>query len=212
MRNKHFSARFFCATYPTPAKVFGAFALLVSLVGCSTAAGSFASEGPRCDYQGPSGICVQVDRNAKRVNLAALEAAYLQAKREVEERYHFDLTDVPAPVVRVMAVADFAALHPIATRVDGDTGGDHGWTDFRTEDITLTGGAVMRHESFHYLLLKAGYPNRLNAVHDHPAFDEYRDGIWLPKLANQPSPEQAAQHSQAATSALLPATPVAARP
>lgn len=201
MRKTKLSAQFFCATYPTHAKVFGAFALLAMLSSCSTAAEHVSSQAPRCDYEGPSGICIRIDANAKRVNPVAIEAAYLQAKREVEVRYHFDLLDVPAPVVHVMAVADFAQLHPIGTRLDGDTGGDHGWTDFRTQDITLTGGAVMRHESFHYLLLKAGYPNALNSVHDHAAFDEYRDGIWLPKRAGQSSPELPAQSATAAAPA-----------
>lgn len=211
MRNSNFLAQFFCAAYPTPAKVFGAFALL-ALSACTTAAEHLASQDRHCDYQGPSGICVRIDADAKRVNPAALEAAYLQAKREVEIRYQLDLLDVPGPIVHVMAVPDFAQLHPIGTRMDGDTGGDHGWTDFNSQEISLTGGAVMRHESFHYLLLKAGYPNQLNAMHDHPAFDEYRDGTWLPKRASQRSPAEAAQNSQAATSSsLLPPTPAAAR-
>lgn len=176
------------------------------LSGCTTAAGALAAQEQRCDYEGPSGICIQIDRNAKRVNPAALEAAYLQAKREVEIHYQLDLVDVPGPVVRVMAFGDFNVLHPTTTRLDGDTGGDHGWTDFRSEQIVITGGAVMRHESFHYLLLKAGYPNRLNAVHDHPAFDEYRDGQWLPRRASDPIPTTATQNSQAEPSSLSPST------
>lgn len=206
MRKSKLWAQFFCAAYPTPAKVFGAFALLTVVGGCSTAADHLASQGQHCDYQGPSGICIRIDGDAKQVRPAAIEAAYLQAKREVEVRYQLDLLDVPAPVVHVMAVANFAQLHPIGTRVDGDTGGDHGWTDFRTQEITLTGGAVMRHESFHYLLLKAGYPNALNAVHDHAAFDEYRDGIWLPKRASQSAPEPA---TQAAAASVPPASATA---
>lgn len=136
-----------------------------------------------CDYHGQSGICVVIDEGAKRVNPAALEADYLHAKRDVEERYGLDLHSVPGPTVYVVGVPAFKQQHPIKNRVDGDTGGDHGWTDFTTGSITLTGNAVMRHESFHYLLWASGYSNALNAVHEHPAFDEYRDGQWLPRRA-----------------------------
>src|SRR5690606_37955087 len=66
-------------------------------------------------------------------------------------------------------------------RLDGDTRGDFGWTGFAAGEIKITGPAVMRHESFHYLLWKTGYPNHLNAAHEHAVFDEYRDGRWLPK-------------------------------
>ncbi len=150
--------------------------------GCGTAAERFAPARV-CDYEGPSGICVRFDANAKRINPAALEAAYLEARREVETRYRLNLSGVAGPVVHVMNFADFARLHPVHNRLDGDTTGHHGWTSFDSGEIALTGPAIMRHEAFHYLLWKAGYPNALNAVHDHPAFDEYRDGQWLPKRA-----------------------------
>jgi hypothetical protein len=159
-----------------------------------------------CDYEGPSGICVRVDPGAKRVHPAALEAAYLQAKRDFEARYQMDLTHVPGPVVHVQPVADFARAHPIRNRLDGDVGGDHGWTGFATGDIKITGLAVMRHEAFHYLLWKVGYPNRLNAAHEHPAFDEYRDGNWLPKRASAPASEPATQ-PQTESVSLSPAPP-----
>lgn len=198
MRNSITAAQFFCASNRTPAKVFGALAAAaLFLTACTSTAGHLASPADGCDYQGPSGICVHVDPDAKPFNPSRLDAAYMQAKRDVEARYHLDLEDVPGPVVRVMSVPDFARLHPIHNRVDGDLGGDHGWTGFETGEIMITGPAVMRHESFHYLLWKAGYPNRLNAVHDHPAFDEYRDGNWLPKRASQPSPTTVTQKSQA---------------
>lgn len=192
MRKFLLRALFFWIPHHTHAAVFGAFAALALLLtGCSTAAEELASHGPRCDYQGPSGICVYADRNAKSFNLAALESVYMQAKREVEMRYGLDLKDVSGPVVRVMNFAHFARLHPVRNRVDGYTEGHHGWTSFDSGEIRLTGPAVMRHEAFHYLLWKAGYPNQLNSLHEHPAFDEYRDGQWLPKPASAVAPTPA---------------------
>ncbi|MFL6652857.1 MAG: hypothetical protein ACJ8J7_16405 [Sulfurifustaceae bacterium] len=158
-------------------------ALLSACAGIPGTADLASAPADGCDYRGPSGICVKVEEGATRVSLTALETEYLRAKRDVEERYGFDLSQVPGPTVHVMGVPAFARVHPIKNRVDGDTGGDHGWTDFATGHITLTGGAVMRHESFHYLLWAAGVSNALNAVHEHPAFDEYRDGQWLPRRA-----------------------------
>lgn len=189
MRKTHFIARFFCACNLTPLKGFGIFALSLSVLGaCRTSAEAPITLAPGCDYRGQSGICIHIDPNARSVNPAALEAAYLQAKRDAETLYHLNLDGVKGPTVWVMNVSDFARAHPINTRMDGDTGGHHGWTSFETGQIAITGPAVMRHESFHYLLWKAGYPNRLNSVHDHPAFDEYRDGQWLPKRASEPTP------------------------
>jgi hypothetical protein len=198
MRKQLMTAQFFCASNRTPAKVFGVLlAVLIPLGACRTAAESPIAESPECDYRGASGICVSIEEGAYPVNPAALEAAYLRAKRDIETTYHLDLTGVTGPVVHVMKVPEFAQLHPINTRLDGDTGGHHGWTSFDSGEIMITGPAVMRHESIHYLLWKAGYPNRLNAVHDHPAFDEYRDGSWLPKRAATPAPAPVAHNSKA---------------
>lgn len=173
---------FFSQRTPTLSAVFGLFASLLMLTACSSVAQEPASEP--CDFQGSSGICVRFDAAAPRVDPRALEAAYLQAKREAVERYDLDLTDLPGPVVRVADRAAFASVHPTTSRLDGDTGGDHGWTDFRSGEITLTGAAVMRHEAFHYILWRTRYSNSLNAAHEHPAFDEYRDGNWLPRRAS----------------------------
>jgi hypothetical protein len=166
----------------TPAKVFGLLLPLISVIaGCAAT----PMQESQCDYEGPSGICVYIAPDAKTVNPEALEAAYVQAKREAEARYGFDLQHVRGPVVHVVSLNTFAARHHVFARMDGDKGGEHGWTDFGSGHITITGEAIMRHESFHYVLLKAGFSHKLNAAHDHPAFDEYRDGQWLPKRANR---------------------------
>lgn len=167
-----------------------------------------AMHAPRCDYEGPSGICVRMDDNATPFNIRVLEAAYVQAKRDVEARYGLDLANVRGPVVRVMHVTQFAHLHPIRNRQDGDLGGHHGWTGFETGEIRITGPDVMRHEAFHYLLWKAGYPNRLNAMHEHEAFDEYRDGNWLPKRAStQATPVAQAEPAQTERASVLSLSP-----
>lgn len=172
---------FFCRLFHTPVKVFGA---LLPVALALTACGSVPRDSAEaCDFKGQSGICVQFGADAPRLDPRALEAAYIQAKADVARRYHLDLADLPGPVVHVASRATFAGLHPTTSRLDGDTGGDHGWTDFRSGQITLTGKAVMKHEAFHYILWRAEYPNQLNAAHDHPAFDEYRDGNWLPRRA-----------------------------
>lgn len=160
-----------------------AILLISACAGVPGATNLAARPDDGCDYRGRSGICVLIERGAKYVNPVALEADYLRARHDVEQRYGIDLHNVSGPTIHVMPVSAFARAHPIKNRVDGDTGGDHGWTDFATGHIALTGGAVMRHESFHYLLWSAGYSNALNAVHEHPAFDEYRDGQWLPRRA-----------------------------
>lgn len=182
---------------------------MLFLTGCSTMADGPAEAPPlataACDYEGPSGICVQVDTEAPRVDFLTLEAAYLKAKRDVETQYRLDLSGTRGPTVRVMHVVNFARLHPIHNRQDGDLGGDHGWTGFADGEIRITGPAVMRHEALHYLLWKAGYPNRLNAAHEHPAFDEYRDGNWLPKRVERPTVVSATQDPQTDRAVLLPA-------
>lgn len=162
----------------------------------NTVAERLPSHAGPCDSQGPSGICVRVETDAWRFDLAALEAAYLQAKREVETRYQLDLTGVAGPVVRVMSFANFARLYPANSRADGDTRSHFGWTAFASGEITLTGPAVMRHEAFHYLLWKAGYPNRLNAAHDHPVFDDYRNRKSPPKRTTPPLPTATTRESQ----------------
>lgn len=124
-----------------------------------------------------------VDHHPRSLTFPALEGAYLAAKRELEVRYQIDVTHVPGPVVRIISFGDFARLYPTTVRLDGDTTGHFGWTSFDSGEISLTGPAVMRHEAYHYLLWKAGYPNHLNAAHEHPVFDKYRDGKWLPKRA-----------------------------
>jgi len=188
MRKYLSAAHFFCASNLTPVTVFGVLAAIMLLSSCGTA----APPPQRCDYEGPSGLCVHLDSNAMRFRPSALEAAYVQAKRDVETRYGLGVRDVAGPVVRVMSYNGFARLYPIRNRLDGDTGGHHGWTSFDSGEIVLTGPAVMRHEAFHYLLWKAGYPNELNMAHDHPVFDEYRDGEWLPlKQATTPLPTSA---------------------
>lgn len=185
-----FRPLFFWSRALTPVRVFGVFAPLLLLLGaCTTVASAphLTDRSEQCDYEGQSGICVMLEAGAKRVSARALEVAYLQARREMEKQYGLDLSQLRGPVVHVASVATFASVHPITTRLDGDTGGDHGWTDFTTGQITLTGAAVMRHESMHYLLWAAGYSNALNAIHEHPAFDEYRDGQWLPRRAHASS-------------------------
>lgn len=205
MRKSLGSAQFFCASYPTPAKVFGKFTLsALLLIGAASVEPSVVRAQPRCDYEGPSGICVRADSDAMRFNLSVLEGAYVQAKRDIEARYLLDLSGVPGPIVRVMNVASFARLHTIRSRLDGDQGGHHGWTAFASGEIRITGPLVMRHEAIHYLLLKVGYPNRLNAMHEHPAFDEYRNGNWLPKRASPPLQQPVSQQSQSDSAALLP--------
>lgn len=142
---------------------------------------------------------MRVDPDARRFDLSVLEAAYLGAKHDVEARYPLDLDDARGPVVRVVSLATYARAHSIKVRLDGDTGGDFGWTGFAAGEIKITGPAVMRHEAFHYLLWKAGYPNHLNAAHEHPVFDEYRDGHWLPKRPSTAA-VPAAQPAAGATS------------
>ncbi len=204
MRKLSIPAQIFCAFHPTPPKVFGALAVTVLLLtGCAAMAERPPLQAqPRCDYEGPSGICVRVDPDARRFDLAALEAAYARAKRDVESRYQLNLANVGGPTVRVVSFATYARSHSTSIRLDGDTGGDFGWTAFRTGEIKITGPAVMRHEALHYLLWRAGYPNDLNAAHEHPAFDEYRDGRWLPKRPRPPVPATASQQTQAVPASL----------
>lgn len=193
LRMRHilfFRPLFFWSSALTPVRVFGLFGPILLLLGACTTVASTAHSTDRseqCDYEGQSGICVIFETGAKRVSARALEVVYLQTKREMEKQYGFDLSQLRGPIVHVAKVSTFASVHPITTRLDGDTDGDHGWTDFTSGQITLTGGAVMRHESMHYLLWAAGYSNMLNAVHEHPAFDEYRDGQWLPRRAHASS-------------------------
>src|SRR5262245_47622577 len=98
MRTQHVFARFFCAANHTPAKVFGLLAGLAAILPTQSgnAADALARAGG-CDYRGQSGICIRVDSNAPAIDPIALEAAYLQAKRDVETRYKLDLRGAPGP-------------------------------------------------------------------------------------------------------------------
>lgn len=134
-----------------------------------------------CDYRGTSGMCVILGQSAAAIDFAALERSFLAAKRDAERRFGLELNELSGPVVRVIALPEFRRVHHISPRLDGDVSGDHGWTAFASGEITITGPAVMRHEAFHYILWQTGYPDDRNAAHDHPIFDEFRDGAWLPR-------------------------------
>ena len=165
-----------------------AIALLLGTANATATAEGLPPQADPCDYQGPSGICIRVDHDAKALTLPALEAAYLKAKREMEARYQLDLTHVPAPVVRIVSFDDFAHLYPATVGAVGDSTSHFGWTSFESGKITITGPAVMQHEAYHYFLWHAGYSNRLNAAHDHPVFDDYRNRKSPPERTTPPLP------------------------
>src|SRR5690349_11924718 len=88
---------FFCGPNLTHVKVLGSIAPVLLLVGaCAgvSTATQLADESEHCDYTGKSGMCIIFEDGARRLNGAAMEAAYLQAKHDVEERYGIDLKDV----------------------------------------------------------------------------------------------------------------------
>ena len=109
-----------------------------------------------CDVL-PSGICIGYDPPGGP-EPAIYEAAYLDAKQCMLENFGID-SNGGAPVVRV---------------TDSKTYGYDGWTDWKTQQITIKKLSdqethfLMRHESVHYLLLRDtgnGYGD-----HNHPAF------------------------------------------